>query len=92
MPSLTDAIGRLWQPRKGLFWLVLGFNALSSAIVTFIHLHDPPTALRLVLGLLALTNTLIGWWLLARLWREGAPDAPTTPGDTHVQRPADHQT
>ena len=90
MPPLSEAIRRIWQPRKGLFWLMLGFNALSSAIVTFIHLHDPPNALRLVLALLALTNTFIGWWLLARLWREG--DAPNTNGDTHVQRPADHQT
>ena len=90
MPPLSEAFRRIWQPRKGLFWLMLGFNALSSAIVTFIHLHDPPNALRLVLGLLALTNTFIGWWLLARLWREG--DAPNTNGDTHVQRPADHQT
>ena len=91
MPPLSEAIRRIWQPRKGLFWLMLGFNALSSAIVTFIHLHDPPAGLRLVLGLLALTNTFIGWWLLARLWREGAPADPN-PGDTHVQRPADHQT
>ena len=91
MPPLSEAFRRIWQPRKGLFWLMLGFNALSSAIVTFIHLHDPPNALRLVLALLALTNTLIGWWLLARLWRDGDPSHDNH-GDNHVQRPADHQT
>ncbi len=69
MLSLTDAFRRLWQPRKGLFWLMLGFQALSSALVLFIQLHEPPAGLRLMLGLLALTNTLISWWLLARLWR-----------------------
>ena len=92
MPPLSEAFRRIWQPRKGLFWLMLGFNALSSAIVTFIHLHDPPDGLRLVLGLLALTNTFIGWWLLARLWREGDALPSDNTGDPHVQRPADHQT
>jgi hypothetical protein len=72
MTSLADAFRRVWQPRKPLFWLVVGFQILSSAIVLFIQIHEPPAGLRLVLGLLALTNTLLGWWLLARLWREGA--------------------
>lgn len=72
MTSLADAFRRVWQPRKPLFWLVVGFQILSSAIVLFIQIHEPPVGLRLVLGLLALTNTLLGWWLLARLWREGA--------------------
>lgn len=72
MPSLTDAFRRLWQPRKGLFWLMLGFQLLSSALVLFIQIHEPPAGLRLMLGLLALTNTLISWWLLARLWRGDA--------------------
>ncbi|MCM3562106.1 MAG: hypothetical protein ACO1OR_02100 [Hydrogenophaga sp.] len=71
MTSLADAFRRVWQPRKPLFWLVVGFQILSSAIVLFIQIHEPPAGLRLVLGLLALTNTLLGWWLLARLWREG---------------------
>lgn len=78
MPPLTEAFRRLWQPRRGLFWLMLGFNALSSFMVGFIHLTDPPMGLRLIVGLLALTNTLIGWWLLARLWRETDPN-PDTP-------------
>lgn len=74
MTSLADAFRRVWQPRKPLFWLVVGFQILSSAIVLFIQIHEPPAGLRLVLGLLALTNTLLGWWLLARLWREGASE------------------
>jgi 4-hydroxybenzoate polyprenyltransferase len=74
MPSFADALRRLWQPRKPLFWLVVGFQILSSALVLFIQIHQPPAGLRLVLGLLALTNTVLGWWLLARLWREGGAD------------------
>lgn len=90
MTSLSDAFNRLWQPRKGLFWLVVGFQGLSSALVLFIQIHEPPTSMRLALTLLALTNTLIGWWLMARLWREGAPPPQGDP--PNVQRPADHQT
>jgi len=75
MPSLTQAVRRLWQPRNGLFWLMLGFQILSSVLVLFIQVQQPPPGLRLLLGLLALTNTLLSWWLLARLWREGDPGA-----------------
>ncbi|MGE0097722.1 MAG: hypothetical protein AB7S86_05175 [Hydrogenophaga sp.] len=73
MSLIAEAIRRLWQPRKGLFWLALGFNALSSFMVGFIHLNDPPTGIRLVVSLFALTNSLLGWWLTVRLWREGDP-------------------
>jgi hypothetical protein len=73
MPSIQEAVRRLWQPRKGLFWLTLGFNALSSFMVGFIHVNDPPDGIRLVVSVLALTNSLIGWWLTVRLWRDGDP-------------------
>ncbi|HSX95120.1 MAG TPA: hypothetical protein VLG41_19505 [Hydrogenophaga sp.] len=73
MPSFAAAFRRLWQPRKGLFWLMLGFQALSSALVLFVQIHEPPPGMRLALGLLALTNTLLSWWLALRLWREEAP-------------------
>jgi hypothetical protein len=70
---MQEAGRRLWQPRKGLFWLALGFNALSSFMVGFIHVTDPPDGIRLVVSLFALTNSVIGWWLTVRLWREGDP-------------------
>jgi hypothetical protein len=79
MPSFADAFRRLWQPRNGLFWLVLGLQILSSTLVLIIQTQQPPPGLRLILGLFALTNTLLGWWLLARLWREGADRAPRPP-------------
>ena len=55
---------------------MVGFQALSSFMVGFIHLTDPPTGLRLVIGLFALSNTLIGWWLMARLWRDSDSKHP----------------
>jgi len=52
---------------------MLGLQLLSSCIVLFIQLTHPPDALRLVLGLMALTDSLLAWWLTVRLWRESAP-------------------
>ena len=94
MPSnpsaLERAITRLWQPRRVLFWLVLAFNALSSVLAWALHLLQPGGSLLIVLTVLALANAAMGWWLLALLWREGAP-SPSSPGDTHVQSPARRQ-
>jgi hypothetical protein len=73
MPSLADSFRRLWQPRRGLFWLMLSMQLLSSGIVLFMQITDPPDGLRLVLSLMALTDSLVAWWLTVRLWRESAP-------------------
>ncbi|OAD40482.1 hypothetical protein LPB72_16370 [Hydrogenophaga crassostreae] len=51
---------------------MLAFNALSSGLAWWLHLAQPSGTLLVVVTLLALTNTLIGWWLLLILWREGA--------------------
>jgi len=73
MPSLADAFHRLWQPRRGLFWLMLAMQLLSSGIVLFLQITDPPGGLRLVLSLMALVDSLLAWWLTVRLWRESTP-------------------
>lgn len=73
MHSLSHIFHRLWQPRRGLFWLMLGFNALSSFMIGYLQLNDPPMGIRLVVSLFAITNSLIGWWLTVRLWRETDP-------------------
>ena len=70
MHSLSEVWRRLWQPRHPLFWLMLAFQVLSALLVLFIQLRQPPPALHWVLALLALSNSLLSWWLLARLWRE----------------------
>jgi uncharacterized membrane protein HdeD (DUF308 family) len=83
MPSKAHpvhrAFERLWQPRRGIFWLMLAFNTLSSGLAWWLHLAQPSGVLRVVLTLLALGNALMGWWLLSLLWRDGA--AVQTEGD-----------
>jgi len=68
---------RIWQPQRGLFWLMLAVNGLSSVLVAYIQIAQPPMGLRLLLGLLALGDTLLAWWLLRRLWRESHAPANT---------------
>ncbi len=58
---------------------MLGFNALSSFMIGFLQLTDPPMGMRLVVSVFALTNSLIGWWLTVRLWRETDPNRPVDP-------------
>ena len=83
------AIQRIWQPQRGLFWLMLTFNALSSVLAWTLHLLQPTGGLLVVITLLALSNAVMGWWLLAILWRTGAD--PSIQGDNHVQSPARQQ-
>lgn len=68
---------------------MLAFNVLSSGLAWTLHLLQPTGALLVLITLLALTNSVLGWWLLAVLWRTGADSS--TSGDTHVQGPARQQ-
>ncbi len=79
-PPHARSLRQLWQPRRGLFWLVLAFNALSSVLAWYLHLSEPALWLRWVLSLLALANAGMGWWLLLRLWRESPADVPSPRG------------
>jgi uncharacterized membrane protein HdeD (DUF308 family) len=83
------AFQRVWQPQRGLFWLMLAFNALSSVLAWTLHLLQPTGGLLVLLTLLALSNAVMGWWLLAILWRTGAD--LSLQGDNHVQSPARQQ-
>ena len=85
-PPLQRAFRRIWQPQRGLFWLMLAFNALSSVLAWTLHLLQPTGLVLVVITLLALTNAALGWWLLARLWRTSAD--PSTSGEPDVQSPA----
>ena len=83
------SIWRLWQPQRGLFWLMVAFNVLSSAMAWWLHWAQPTGGLLVLVTVMALINALLGWWLLSILWREGAG---TTSGEnTHVQSIADQQ-
>ncbi|WP_310564522.1 hypothetical protein [Hydrogenophaga sp.] len=72
MKPIPHPLWRLWQPRSQLFWLVLLVNALSAVLVAYLRVAQPDGAVRWAVSLLALTDTLLGWWLLRRLWLDGA--------------------
>jgi hypothetical protein len=58
---------RLWQPQRGLFWLLLAFNLLGSACAWALHLlplNGPGFALLAVLGLANSGAGLVVAWLL----------------------------
>lgn len=61
--------GRLWQPRRGVFWLMLAFNALSSLMTWALRSDMLSTAGMVVVTVLALGNCLAGMWLAVRLLR-----------------------
>ena len=63
---------------------MLGFNALSSFMVGFLQLNDPPMGIRLVVSVFAIINSLIGWWLTVRLWRETDPSRSVEEGSSGV--------
>jgi hypothetical protein len=53
-----------------LFWLVVVLNLMSSAMSSALLVLQPTGPMRGLLIVFALLNTLAGWWLLARLWKE----------------------
>jgi hypothetical protein len=60
---------RLWQPRKGMFWMMIGFNVLSSLCTWAMRALPLNTAGLLLLGLVALINVgmgLLAAWALLR--------------------------
>jgi len=73
-------IKRLWQPRRGLFWMMLMFNVLSSVCTYVMRAHPLNTVGMLLLAFIALLNVgfgLVAAWALMR-------DPPTEgagPGD-----------
>ncbi len=60
---------RLWQPSRGVFWVMVVLNLLSSAGAWLLRAVElAPLAFALV-ALLSLGNAAAGLWLAARLWR-----------------------
>lgn len=51
--------------------MLLAVNGLSTVLVLYIQVAQPAGALRWLLSLLALSDTLLGWWMLRRLWLDG---------------------
>jgi len=73
---------RLIQPRNPLFWLMLALNALSAALAWIVQHRPLNTPAMLLVGGFALSNALIGTWLMWRLLRDDPADragkAPAT--------------
>lgn len=64
-----ENLSRLWQPRKGLFWMMVGFNALSS-LCTWAMRALPLNTFGLVLiGAIALLNVAFGLLAAWKLMR-----------------------
>lgn len=53
-------LSRLWQPRQPLFWLMLLFNALSSACAWLMRTLPLADGALLLLGAVALGNVAAG--------------------------------
>ncbi|MBA4177396.1 MAG: hypothetical protein C0505_12690 [Leptothrix sp. (in: Bacteria)] len=71
-------IGRLWQPHRPIFWLMLAFNALSSACAWAMRALPLNTVALLLLAFVALLNVGFGLaaaWALLRAPAPGEPDA-----------------
>ena len=61
-----DKLRRLWQPRNPQFWLMLGFNALSSLCTWLLRSQPLNTAGLLIVGSVALLNVAFG---LVAAWK-----------------------
>ena len=73
-------LGRLWQPRTGLFWQMMAFNLLSSLFAWALRSLELTSLGTLLLGALALAN--VGFGLLAA-WRLLQRD-PAVPGQAAI--------
>jgi 4-hydroxybenzoate polyprenyltransferase len=65
-----DKLRRLWQPAKPLFWMMLGFNVLSSVCTWAMRALPLNTFGLLLVGTVALINVACGllaaWQLMQR--------------------------
>jgi hypothetical protein len=64
-----EKLRRLWQPRNPLFWVMLGFNVLSSVCTWAMRALPLSTLGMLLVGAIALGNVaagLLAAWKLMR--------------------------
>ena len=65
-------LGRLWQPHRGLFWLMMAFNALSSVGSYLVRNWSLNTAALWLVMLMSLANVGGGLWAAWQLVKEPA--------------------
>ncbi len=75
---------RLWQPRNPMFWMMVGFNVLSSVCTWAMRALPLNTAGLLLVGFVALLNVgagLLAAWVLLRTEPKaaGASATPAPP-------------
>lgn len=68
--GIGTVLGRLWQPRRALFWLMVMFNVLSSLCSFALRTLPLNTLGLLLVGTLALLNVGFGLMAAWRLVRE----------------------
>ncbi len=72
---------RLWQPRNPMFWMMVGFNVLSSVCSWALRALPLNTLGLLVVGFVALLNVgagLLAAWMLLKTPPPGSPK-PSSP-------------
>lgn len=79
--TVRRSLARLWQPRRGVFWLMVVFNAMGWVLGWVLHLLQPTGGVLVLITLLALGNAGMGWWLLSILWRDSAATSQGDPSD-----------
>jgi hypothetical protein len=72
--SRSLGLRRLWQPREPLFWVMVGFNLLSSLGAWALRSLPLTGSGLLLVGGLSLANVGLGLWAAWRLLR--LPDPP----------------
>lgn len=60
-------LARLWQPRRGLFWVMLAFNALSSLGAWALRALPLQGAVFTAVAVISLLNCAGGLWAAWRL-------------------------
>lgn len=68
-PASVRGWRRIWRPDQPAFWMALLFNGVSSVLVLWDRHADLDGMTQTVVLLLALANSVLGLWWLARLWR-----------------------
>jgi len=68
-------LSRIYQPRNPVFWLLIGFNLMSTALAWIARSYDLAPLPALVVAGLAVANAVIGLFLMLRLMREEPPRA-----------------